>query len=180
MRLLKINLAIKREHWMKSTQEILYTLILGLMPMWMGIILFSIFAPTSSISELIDHRQLVIFSTALLATGFFCVGQEFKRAPFPGRSWFLLALIILMVFATALFSGMLAVTATDVDSPFIELVMLRTISIALLVLSIIFVFLVSVINKAQTLADIGPEDILKEHSAQIDKLEDDFDGLGGL
>lgn len=170
MKLLGNELKITRENWKKSAQELIYSIILGLLPMWMGAVLIVIFAPNSNLGQLIEYRHFIIFSTALLATGFFCVGQEFKKVPFPGRTWFLFGLIILMAFATAMFSGTTTGMAEESS--------LRIVSIILFVLSALFVFFVLAINKAQVLAEIQGEDVLGYHADEMKEFREEFDKLG--
>lgn len=169
---------ITRDNWNKSILEILYKLIFGLFPMWMGVILTILFGSKSSINQLIEYRQFVIFSTGLLATGFYCLGQEFKKAIFPARDWFLLGFTVLMLFSSAIFSGAAASIVKESESPFIESNLLRVISIVILIISTVFVFIVSLINKAQTTANITTEDVLEQHVGDIEKLDNEFDKLG--
>lgn len=178
MGVIRNGLNIKRENWVKSAQEIVFALIVGLVPLLMGIILMSIFAPNSAISVLIDDGQLVMFSSALLATGFYCVGQEFRKAPFPGRAWFLLALIILVGVAVALFSGMVITRVAGAELSYIESALMRNVSIALVALSTIFVFALIVINKAQAVAEIQAEDILELRTDKMKEFEDKFEKQG--
>ncbi len=179
MGVIRNGLNITRENWAKSAQEIVFVLIVGLVPLLMGIILMCIFAPNSAISVLIDDGQLVMFSSALLATGFYCVGQEFKKAPFPGRAWFLLALIILVGVAVALFSGMVIAGAMGAELSYIKSVLMRNVSIALVAMSTIFVFAVIVINKAQAFAEgVEPEDILEYRAGEMERLGEEFKKLG--
>lgn len=178
MGVIRNGLNITRENWAKSAQEIVFALIVGLVPLLMGIILMRIFAPNSAIGVLIDDGQLVMFSSALLATGFYCVGQEFKKAPFPGRAWFLLALIILVGVAVALFSGMAIAGAMGAELSYIKSALMRNVSIALVAMSTIFVFAVIVINKAQAIAEWQGEDILERHTDQMKRFEEDFSKLG--
>ncbi len=178
MGVIRNRLNITRENWVKSAQEIVFVLIVGLVPLLMGIFLMGIFVPNSAISVLIDDGQLVMFSSALLATGFYCVGQEFKKAPFPGRAWFLLALIILVGVAVALFSGMVIAEAMGAELSYIKSVLMRNVSIALVAMSTIFVFAVIVINKAQAIAEWQGEDFLERHTDQMKRFEEDFSKLG--
>jgi len=178
MGVIRSGLNITRENWAKSAQEIVFALIVGLVPLLMGIVLMCIFAPNSAISVLVDDGQLVMFSSALLATGFYCVGQEFKKAPFPGRAWFLLALIILVGVAVALFSGMVIAEAMGAELSYIKSVLMRNVSIALVAMSTIFVFAVIVINKAQAFAEVRGEDVLGYHADEMKKFGEEFDKLG--
>lgn len=178
MNLFGSKLKIKGENWKKSAQEISYSVILGLLPMWMGVVLIVIFAPDYNWGQVVEYRQFILFSTALLATGFYCVGQEFRQVPFPGRSWFLLGLVILMVFATAMFSGIITTSMIDTSSTFTESGLLRTISIVLLLVSAVFVFFVSAINKAQVLAEIQEGDVLEYRTSEMEEFDKSFKGLG--
>ncbi len=165
---------VNRTDWSTATWLVVFSLFLGTIPMWGGFLLARLLSHNVPVVQVIDDGQLVIYSAALLSTGLYFVGKDFKSSAFPGRLGFLLILGILIAVATLLFSGITIASTVTGGVDWIDWVILRYFSIAVFFVSIILVFVSSAVNES-----LRSLDIRTEQRKEMSTLEERFDKLGG-
>lgn len=165
---------VRGANWSTATWLVIFSLFLGTIPMWGGFLLARLISQNIPAVQVIDDGQLVIYSAALLSTGLYFVGRDFKASAFPGRLGFLLLLGLLMVVATLLFSAVTIASTINVGVIRIDSLLLQYFSIGVFFVSIILVFVSSAVN--ESLRDL---DIRTELSKGRSTLEEGFDKLGG-
>ncbi len=163
---------VRGANWSTATWLVIFSLFLGTIPMWGGFLLARLLSHNVPAVQVIDDGQLVIYSAALLSTGLYFVGKDFKSSAFPGRLGFLLILGILIAVATLLFSGITIADTTTTGAIQIDFSILRYTSIGVFFASIALVFVSSAVNES-----LRELDIIEQRTQQMSKLESDFDTL---
>ena len=102
MNLLNTLKMIDKSNWKTALSWLRHTILIGLVPIWVGIVIAFICSP-ESISLFVDRAQLALYSTAFLATGFYIVGRDFENVRFPGRSWAQSIMVVLLILAVAVY-----------------------------------------------------------------------------
>jgi len=170
---------ITRRHHTRALQELLFTLVLGLMPLWLGLLLIIVFARGTPLGVLVDHGQLIVFSAALLAIGFFGCAQEFRAVNFGAKPWFLLALVTTVTFNSAVFSVITFKELSGIEASSVELSAIRICSVVVLCIAIVLAYSMTVINNAETIKEFQADDLRAEHKTELDDLDKRFNELGG-
>lgn len=173
MRSLRFLMEIDRESWGTASKWLGYTLIIGLVPIWSGIIVASICAP-NAVLMFVDRAQLAFYSTALLAAGFYIIVREFKNVHLPGRAWFLLIMVVLLIVAIAVSSVVTIENLLMIISGSINYLVLRCLSIVGFTLSAGIVFILQALNRSQEDLDARAEQV-----KQQDELAEDYRQLEG-
>ena len=163
---------VRGANWSTATWLVIFSLFLGTIPMWGGFLFARLISQSIPAVQVIDDGQLVIYSAALLSTGLYFVGRDFKASAFPGRLGFLLLLGLLMVVATLLFSAVTIESTINVGVIRIDSLILRYFSIGVFFVSIILVFVSSAVN--ESLRDL---DIRTELTKESRTLEERFTKL---
>lgn len=103
MRLIKEMFAdIEKQHWATATWMLGYTIIFGLFPILISILVFTLCSHKLTWNIITDEGQFAIFSVAILSAGFYFVAREFDRFKFRGRLSFVLILGVLLLISTSI------------------------------------------------------------------------------
>lgn len=166
MRLIKTLIEIKGAQWQDAAGWLAFTLLLGLLPFWGGLVLWG--CGYVSWLNLIDHGQFAIFTAPVLSAGLYFVARDYNNKEFPGRLFFILIFAILLVLVTLVFAG----STIRSEHTTVNVMVLRATSIAMFVISGIFVFIVSAINEHR-------QRYSALHGDEMTELESDFELAGG-
>ncbi len=174
MVLIKTIKSIGKEHWATAILFIVFAIFFGAGPMWVNAIVGSFLKPFN-IYSLIDGGQLIILSAALVASGVYFVGKDYKKTVFPGRLVFLgillaVWMVVCVIFTFIILSGRISFLGLTVQWETI-----RMWSYILLGVSLLVVFIAAAINEYRT--QIHYYTLIWEKGTG--KLEHDFDNMPG-
>jgi len=173
MGLFKTIKSIGKEHWITAIWFLVYSIILGSGPILLNLIIGSFIKPFDLYS-LIDSGQLIVLSAALVSSGVYFVGRDFKRTVFPGRLGFLAILIILWMLVCAIFTCITLFGLTNFSGLTIYWEKIRIWNYVVSVVSLIVVYVAAAINEWRTQLQYKlPWD------SGTGKLENDFDKMVG-
>ena len=162
-----------REHWHSAGKWLAYTVGCGFLPVLIGLLLvWGLSIRPFSWHDFIVHGEFVIYSATLIAASTRLVSKDTETFPFVHREMFVLTAILALTFSIALYSAIKTATlfslqATVNDNRIVGF------SIALLLISLGFSFLVFLLDQQRSGPNIGGIARRKEK-----KLADDFDSLG--
>ncbi|MDP2278702.1 MAG: hypothetical protein Q8K51_10810, partial [Nitrospirota bacterium] len=159
-----------KEHWWDAIISMLFTLFGSLLPLWASYILLKVLASKFSFTDFIDHGEFALYSAALLSPALYIIGKDRTPAGFPYRIFFILILPMGLLFATLVFSGVVFATVTQNQPLNLNKEFLRNSTVILLILSVLFPFLINVLDNIRREPDMRT---IKAH--EMKKLEDQFD-----
>jgi len=163
---------IDSQHWKTATWWLLYTVIFGLLPTWITILMLTIFSRNIEFQDLVDDGQFAIYSAALIATGLYFVAKEFNTSKFKGRAGFILILGALLIVASLLVGSV--TIAGEVSLP-VDCVFLRYVSITIFCITVPICFICAAKNEAGI-----AEDYRDVYGRGFRKLKGKFTPPGGL
>lgn len=163
-----------KEHWYDAFYSLVFTLIGSLFPIWASYILLILLTTKFSFTDFIDHGEFALYSAALLSPALYIIGKDRKPAGFPYRTFFILLLPIGLLAAALVFSSVVFATVTQ-DQPLnLNKQFLRYFTVILLSLSVLFSFLINVLDNIRREPDMHS---IKAH--EMKELEDQFDETEG-
>ncbi len=162
---------IEGPHWRTATWSLIFTMIFGLLPTWVTIIMLKIFSLDISFKNLVDDGQFAIYSAAFIATGLYFVARDFNTSKFKGRPGFILILCALIILASLLV-GSVSI-AGEVNLP-IDRIFIRYVSIAVFCLTVPIYFICAARNEGGIAGDY--KEILQK---QLKELQAGFIPPGG-
>ena len=166
--------SVGKNHWGTATWFLGFTIIFGAGPMLINIII-NTFLGKADPFFLIDNGQVVVFSAAVVSSGFYFVGKDFKRTVFPGRQGFILILGILWAIVFSIFTVITIYDSMATGTSTINWGTVRLWSLIILVISLIVVYIAAAINEWRTEEHYKPP-IYKRGTGG---LEEEFDKTAG-
>lgn len=160
-------------YWRESGLWIGFTLVGGLMPLWGGMIILGLPEGPAPLHELIKHGELSLYSAALVAPALYIVVNERFTVPFPSRAALVLTGLLLLLSAAFLFGGVTALNVGVITVTVEENSVIGWTSV-LFLLSLVFVFLISLVETVRIYVDPHAAASARQH-----ELEERFDDLGG-
>jgi hypothetical protein len=173
MDLLKTLKSINKEHWSTATWWIGFTIVFGTGPMWLSFLINAAFNK-NNINYLIDSGQLVVFCMALISSGIYFIGREFKQTSFPGRLGFILILGVVWVITIGVVAIITICSSLPIDAGTMNWGLIRTISVVMSIISLVVVFFTAAINEWRTQIYYD----VPQFAQGTGKLEEDFDKTG--
>jgi len=174
MKLFNAIKSIHKEHWITASWLLGYAVIIGAGPMWINLIIKSFYGSVD-LNFLIYNGQAVVFSAALISSGFYFVAKDFKKPVFPGRIGFILLLVLIWALVFSVFTFISLCNSLKISIPTINWEIIRLWSIGLAITSLIIVYIAAAINEHRMEEHYKPQ----IYDTGTGKLEEDFDRSGG-
>jgi hypothetical protein len=165
------------DHWIDGLQWFAWSVLCGLFPMWATAALLLITREPLRLSNFTDHGEFLLYTASYVGGALYLVLKDFRKKAFPSRSPLTFILCTILILSTLYFG---AITLIDVLSrtgvpqaaQFLNVEMLRFVSIALLPVSCILGYVINVADNVRYTPNIqGIQD------KQFQKLSTDFDKL---
>jgi hypothetical protein len=169
MKFFDIIKSVGKEHWGTASWLLAYTIIFGAGPILVSLIVKSLFGNVD-FYYFIDNGQAVIFSAALISSGFYFVGKDFKNV-FPGRLGFMLLFGLIWMVIFGIFTCIILYNSLGISTPKIKWELVRSWSIGLVISSLIIVYFAAAINEWR----IETHYKTKTYQTGTGRLEEDFD-----
>lgn len=161
------------EHWRSSGKWFAYTVGCGFLPIIIGLLLVGgISTKPLNWYDFVVHGELVIYSAALIAASTRLISKDTDTFPFVHREMFTLAAILALVLCVALYSAIKTAILLSLQGT-INNSFIAGFSIALLVVSLIFSFLVFLLDQQRVSPNV--RGIIKKQESDLDAA---FDKLG--
>ena len=167
------------DQWSDGFQWLLWIFLTGLLPLWGTMLLLKLFSQAVSLSKLMGNGEFVLYAASFTGAAIYLVMRDFKTTLFPSRVSLMILLVATVTFSTLIFAGITSLAVVDkasettvarlIDASFVEFM-----SWTLLIVSIGLGFIVVIGDNIRTNPD--PTQSQKD---QLDKLDRDFDKLGG-
>jgi len=123
--------------------------------------------------ELVGNGELALYSAAFLASAMYIVVKDIRQSAFVQRPLFVLVSLVGLLAAAVIFAGPTAIRTLKVSPP-VDPSRLLTFSVPLFAASVVFAFLVGVLDS--TRVDPNVREIDQD---QQEQLNQDFDQLEG-
>lgn len=164
-----------RAHWGDAFTLLLYTVLGGLLPVWVGMIVAGLFSDSARLIDFASHGEFAVYSAATIAPVIYLMVHERQVVPFPRRAVFVLVTITCLVLSVAFFGIIAAVTGEMVSAQQVNVEFLATTTFVLFVFCVLLYFLSTVIDQARTTPPVR-----QLHQKHIHDLNKEFDALGGM
>jgi len=96
---------VKRDHLRDSGEWFLYTIVGSLVPVWGGVLLYSIALGGVPWMRLASHGEFALYSAALLAPAIYVTVTEQEDVSFPRRGLFVFVAVLFLLVSVLIFAG---------------------------------------------------------------------------
>lgn len=129
-------------------------------------------------SDFLKHGEFVLYSAAFIAPALYVVIKDFREIRFVRRQLFVLIAGFVLIISALVYAGLVTVTSFSDQPEAMRLVVNQTflswVSLILLPISVIYAYLVTVLDNHRSDPNIRAE--LEDKQKQLEKQ---FDQLGG-
>ena len=161
----------RASHWTESGHWLGFALLGGLLPIWGHFLLLLILGEEHQWRlVLIGNGELALYSAAFFAVAMQLIVRNIGASEFVHRPLFALIAVIGLLVATIIFAGPTALRTAAVVAPKLNRDFLVTASLPLFVFSVIFAFLMTVLDNIRMQPDVHGLAL-----GQQKKLQEDFD-----
>lgn len=109
--------AATKEQWVNTTEWFLFTLIGGLVPLWLGIILLKVTSSWRGWDFFVINGEFALYSASLLAPTIHILIKDTKK---PWFKLLILTSILLLIISTALYTTVTVKTTADIQKETVE------------------------------------------------------------
>ena len=168
-----------KKHWIDALVWLLWSIVCGLIPLWVTILILYLIGSTTSYYVLLDDGEFMLYSAAYLGGAFYIVLRDFKNVSFPSKDLIALSMVALLITSTLTYSLITVDVVPESSSTliffdlFIDNAITR-ISLVVLPITMIFTFIIMVAENIRQRIDISH--VL---SQKFDEFEKKFDHLEG-
>jgi hypothetical protein len=160
------------EHWRSAAKWFAYTVGCGFLPVMFGLLVVLALSRQFKLDDFIVHGEFVLYSAALITSAVRLITKDTDTFPFVHRELFALTALIAILSAVGLYTVIKTATLLKLEST-VDNAFIRRFSMPLLVFSLIFSFVVFLLDQQRIFPNI--RGIVK---LQEDQLKADFDKLG--
>ena len=155
-----------RQHWYQSFLALATTVLVGLMPIWVGFVLETLISRNFAWSPYFSHGEFGLYSAAMLAPAIYLLLKNLSE-PFPQRTVFGLLALVGVALSITVYVGVTAIG--QVPSLFsLNEAFLARMSLWLYLGSLIFAFIVAILDQClvemsiRTLYDFEGEQLKRD------------------
>lgn len=145
----------QRQDWEDAGYWLFWTLLFGLMPLWGGFVLLSLFSQSPSLREFTENGQFALYSASMLSVAFYIVSKDigFKplkelgrlstiRLTFPASRFFIAVTSALTVVSSLIFASAISAEFPGVQIP-LQLDLLESMTLIIFAITLGITFLIS-------------------------------------
>jgi hypothetical protein len=171
----------KPEHWREGAAWLAWSLIGGLFPVWLTIIVLTLTKQAVRFAIFTDNGEFAIYSASYVAGTLYLLFRDFqhpKITSFPSRSLLGLAFSVLLLSSAAMFMVVCLFSVLAQAAPWSNILTtldrdaLRTMSLIVFPVAMLLSFLVVVADNIRIMPDLN-----QMARNQLDELGDEFDRL---
>jgi len=164
-----------KRHWLEAIYWLLFTVFGSGLPIYGGWFLLTLLSRKVGFMDFCRHGEFALYSAAILGATLYLISRGGYKEMFINMRCFVLVSSILLLFATLIFAGATAASASDSGerSVIINPMVLIASSILILAITIVVVFFVTLIDTVR----FSP-DLTEIQRTGIEKLRRDFETTG--
>lgn len=166
---------LNKQPWCETSKWLFYTLVGSLLPVWGSCLLLKLFSQTIQWVDFFKHGEFALYSAAIITPAIYLILKEKFNIPFLSRHVCGLLALAFLISSTLIFAGVTVIAVNqNIQRPILNESFLVITSIVVFCLSVFLAFFI-------TLADniITQEDLREVRQRDSEKLEKEFDDLGG-
>ncbi len=165
--MLKIILTqARKEHYLHALLSIGFYAMGALMPVWLSVLLLLLISQPIAFGTFLDNGQFAIYAAAALSPILYPL---FKRESGQEKILYLWLILICLIVAAGIFSGLTVVDSLRIGDLHINVPFLRTLSITIYLVALTATFFVDVHENAYNELNVA-----EERSNRQGKLEEEF------
>jgi hypothetical protein len=167
-------LSTNRGNWWQATTLLLFTLIGGLAPLWLGAGLAALFSKHVSLLAFSSNGEFAIYCASIVAPTFYLILHERTPQRLSGQTLLTLLALVLLLAAVSAYMAIVPVPSRVLSLAELDKELYSRVCFYLLLSSIGFALLVTALDNARTTPDVQAlsEDQQKTLRAEYDQLED--------
>src|SRR5437899_544887 len=132
----------KWEHWRESLVLMLFTVVAGVAPVWIGWILLKVYSQNASLARFAHNGDFAIYSAAIVAPIIYVIVKE-HRVPFASRAVYTLVSVVILLFSVAAYAVVAPVTVGVAPDLRPDLAFLAPVTIWAYVVSVLLALVVT-------------------------------------
>lgn len=160
------------DHWREAILLILFTLVGGLAPLWIGLLIVQSTSGSPQLLDFAAHGEFALYTASLLAPCIYLVVQESAETPFVGRTFFVLLAFFGILLAVASYTMVAPETSKVIPFAPLDRAFIGHGTISLFCISLILSLTITTLENARTYPPIH-----KIEKSQESELENEFDRL---
>jgi hypothetical protein len=159
--------------WRDASYWLGYTLLGGTLPIWGGYLILELLAHAPTFGQFIQHGELAIYTTAILAPALHTVVRDFRVPGFKGRQFLLLLSVLMMFVSLCVYAAVSSAFASNPSIP-IDQRVLGWVTIPVFCLAVLLSFFVTVLDYSRLSSD--PRAVVDNQRKTLDEQFSDLEG----
>lgn len=143
-----------RGDWWQATLLIVFSLLGGLAPLWMGALLATIFGRAFTLETFASSGEFAIYSASVLAPTFYTVLHERTANRISGQLSLVLVSLVLLLVAVTFYLAVVPAPSRVIQLKELDMEVYTRTCGALLIISVAFALLVTALDNARTAPDV--------------------------
>lgn len=160
------------EHWRETLILTGYTVLGGLAPLWIGLLLLRWYSQDVTLPTVASHGEFALYSASIVAPLLYQLGRDRSGGSLPGKGTLLLLGVAFLVFSIASYAPISTAVLGTARADSFDVDYYSWSTALLFLFCLILLIAVTLVENAMTLPAVHEmvEDDYKEFSAEFDKL----------